>query len=338
MAEVSITSIDEFAIPAGVSPDSCGSRYERETRAGIIERKRVSRARRGECQNLLRRKSTVPEEKHRLYSAINDCLLEERHLEDILQSNFVPQHSPRQLISPRAFLQSPLFRVASRSASREQQCERILGTDSNGFPISYAGPELRQEDGLVFMSLLNSVRDLRVGTLAHFTPGEMCRALFNHYDGRSRERLKNHILRLLKGQIRTHTCAVQLCSRFDFPSRGMWSVSLAPDIVKLFANANVWLDLKTRLDLPDGLATWLYGYVESQTRLIPIRVETVKRMCGTDADGRAFTNLLRIALRHLNTHKLIDPGYQIKDGLIRWRKPLLQGPQTERYRETGVAT
>lgn len=338
MQKTEVASGNELAIPSAVIPDSSGCRLESGMRVEIIERKRVLRLQREECRNLLRRKATIPEEKSRLFTAIADYLLEEEHLENILQSNFVPQHSPRQLISPRAFLQSPLFRVASRSACREPQCERILGTDSEGFPIIYAGPELRQEDGLVFMSLLNSVRDLRVGTLAHFIPGEMCRALFKHYDGRSRERLKNHILRLLKGQIRTYTCAVQLCSRFDYPSRGMWSVSLAPDIVKLFANANVWLDLKTRLDLPDGLATWLYGYVESQTRLIPIPVETVKRMCGTDADGRAFTNLLRIALKHLNTHKLIDTGYQIKDGLIRWRKPLLKGPQTERYRETGVAT
>ena len=297
-------------------------------RAGIIERKRVFRLRRKECENLLRRKSTVPEEKSQLFAAINDCVQEEKHLEDLLQSDFIPQHSPRQFISPRTFLDSPLFRVASRSAPRQPACERLLGTDSHGFPIFYSGPELRQEDGLVFMSLVNSVRDLRAGTLAHFSPGDMCRALFNHYDGRSRKRLRSYILRLLKGQVRTHAFAVQLCSRFDYPSKGMWCVSLDPDIVKLFANANVWLDLKTRLELPDGLATWLYGYVEAQTRLIPIRIETLKQRCGTDSDNRAFTNLLRTALKHLNTHGLIDPGYQLKDGQLRWRKSTLARPQS----------
>ena len=101
----------------------------------------------------------------------------------------------------------------------------------------------------------------------------------------------------------------------------MWSVRFDPDIVRLFADTHVWLDLRVRLDLPNGLATWLFGYVEAQTRLIPMKTEVLRRLCGSDADGRAFTNMLRKALEHLKTHGVIDEGYKIKEGQVRWRKP-----------------
>ena len=289
-------------------------------RSGILDRKHIMRTRRDQCRNLLNRKTTPEQEKSKLLSAVSDCLLEETRLEEILESEFFPQHGPHQLISPRLFFETPLFRVGSRSAIRKTECELTIATDDKGYPIIYSGPELRQEDGLVFMALVNSVRDIRLGSVAQFVPADLCRAVFSHYDGRARVRLKSYILNLLKGQIRTQNYAVPLCQRFDFPAHGMWSVRFDPDIVRFFTHAYVWLDLRVRLDLPAGLATWLLGFVESQTRLIPMSVQVLRRLCGSDAEERAFTNMLRRALEHLKTHGVIDEGYKIKEGQVRWRK------------------
>ena len=170
-------------------------------RSRILEQKQVVRARRYECRNLLNRKTTPEEEKSKLLTAVSDCLLEETRLEEILESEFFPQHGPHQLISPRLFFETPLFRVASRSAIRKKECELTIAMDDKEGSIIYSGPELRQEDGLIFMALVNSVRDIRLGSVAQFVPADLCRAIFNHYDGRARVRLKNYILNLLKGQI-----------------------------------------------------------------------------------------------------------------------------------------
>lgn len=76
--------------------------------------------------------------------------------------------------------------VASRSATRKRECELTIAIDERDGPIVYSGPELRQEDGLIFMALVNSVRDIRLGSVAEFVPADLCRAVFNHYDGRAR--------------------------------------------------------------------------------------------------------------------------------------------------------
>lgn len=243
-------------------------------------------------------------------------------LEDLLSATYLPQHSPQQLISPRVFFVSPLFRVASRAAERSREIEVTLANDGNGRSTTYSGPELRQEEGLVFMALINMVRDLKVGTTASFSPSELCVALFGRYDGPTRKRLKDYIRRLQRGVIVTHEFSVQLCLRFEYPQKGPWSVVLDKDIVRLFANTHIWLDLNTRRELPDGLATWLYAYIESQTTLIPTSIETIRQLCGADASGceRAFANTLRRALEHLKKHEVIEPGFRFKDGKVHWKK------------------
>lgn len=291
-------------------------------RKDLIDRKRILTLRCSDLWKALKRKPSSSDSLAELHNELSDCQLEQSQLEQRLQSEFLPLHSPRQFISPRAFFVSPLFRVAARKSPRKAECEITLTTDANGHPIIYSGPELRQEDGLVFMALVNIVRDFRLGTVAHFVPGEMCQALFGHYDGRARNRLKEYILRLLKGHVRTHRYAVPLCQRFDYPARGSWSVALDADIVHLFAKTHVWLDLQLRLELPDGLTTWLYGYVEAQSRLIPTRIDTLRRLCGSSAEIKPFTDRLRKALEHLQTHQIIDAGYRIKAGQVHWRKPM----------------
>lgn len=243
-------------------------------------------------------------------------------LDSLLNTNYLPQHSPQQLISPRVFFVSPLFRVASRAAERSREIEVILANDGNGRTTTYTGPELRQEEGLVFMALINIVRDLKVGTTASFSPNELCIALFGRYDGPTRKRLRDYIRRLQRGLIVTPEFSVQLCLRFEYPPKGPWSVVLDKDIVRLFANTHIWLDLNTRRELPDGLATWLYAYIESQTTLIPTSIETIRQLCGADASGceRAFANTLRRALEHLKEHEVIEPGFRFKGGKVHWKK------------------
>lgn len=267
-----------------------------------------------------RDKSLPPEIRGPLMNSVRRMYEQEQYLEDMLQRIYIPQHGPNQLISPRVILRTPLFRVASRSAPRKQEIELTLADCAEEGPVRYVGPELRQTEGLIFMALLHMLRDLPVGTAATFAPKALYVALFGNYDGRSRPRLASSIRRLLRGQIITKHYTVQLCHRFDHPAKGPWTVAIDPDIVHLFATSNVWLDINTRLSLPEGLATWLYGYIESQSRLIPTSIAQLHQLCGTEASQTAFINSLRTALAHLNAHGLIDLGYRISNGSLRWRK------------------
>lgn len=304
------------------------------TREDLLLRKQQQRLNRQDIMSEARDKALPHEIRGQLMNEVRRACDEEQYIEGELRRSYLPQHGARQFISPRVIFRTPLFRVASRSAPRKQEIELTLADCAEGELIRYVGPELRQTEGLVFMALLHMLRDLPVGTAATFAPKALYVALFGNYDGRSRPRLASSIRRLLRGQIVTRHYTVQLCHRFDHPAKGPWTVAIDPDIVRLFASPNVWLDIDTRVSLPEGLATWLYGYIESQSRLIPTKVSELHRLCGTTASLPAFLNSLRQALAHLNAHQVIDPGYKLSCGSVRWRK--WSGLQPDACAETAL--
>ena len=105
----------------------------------------------------------------------------------MLQTQFVPQQGPRQLISPRDLFVSPLFRVRSKALPRERFMEFSIAASSGSSALRYSGPELRQSDGLVFLALVNMARDVRAGKPVSFSPGALCHGLHGQYNGPARK-------------------------------------------------------------------------------------------------------------------------------------------------------
>jgi hypothetical protein len=244
----------------------------------------------------------------------------EELLEGTLQQQFLPQHGRNQLISPQIFFMSRLFNVRGRATPRERLVEFTLGRVPAG-EVIYTGPEMRQSDGLVFMSLLNIVRDVRVSKSSSFEPRLLCEALWGTYNGEARDRLRKAIFRLQHAVVRFPSFSIQLVLRFEFPARGRWSVMLDEDICQLFKESRlVWLSLALRRSLPEGVATWLYSYIESQTTLIPWPAEKLREMCGSAAKPREFAIGLSRALSNLAKAKVIAPGWSIQAGIVHWKK------------------
>ncbi|MDO8450361.1 MAG: hypothetical protein Q7T10_16300 [Rhodoferax sp.] len=303
-----------------VTIDSANPSEPLLTRRGVLHTKRGFSARREDAFNDLRGLKPSPE-KHALYQEIRFYVEEEAELERRLQEFFIPQHGPTQFLSPRAFFQCALFNARSRSVERQLNVELelpvVLGTPS----IRYSGPELRQSDGRVFLALMHMLRDVQAGTRVTLQPEPVCIALFGRYDGNSRKQLRIHIQRLQKGLILTGKFSVQLCLAFDYPSRGPWRVALHPHIVDLFRlSPRVWLSMPLRLTLSEGLSTWLYAFIESQTRLIPMNITTLRELSGSDSGERAFVNSMRLALQELTRRDIIEPGWSLRQGQVRWMK------------------
>ncbi|GAC1531175.1 MAG: hypothetical protein NVS2B4_10390 [Ramlibacter sp.] len=230
----------------------------------------------------------------------------------------MPQYGPAQFIGPRAFLQTPLFRVAGKQRARQGATSLVLVSQPH---VAYLGPELRQSDGLVFASLVHMARDVRLDVGVSFHAEDVCCTLFGRYDGNTRRQLRDHIQRLQSGVIAFDTFSIQLCLRFDYPNRGRWSVALDPNIVALFSgHTHVWLDVATRIALPEGLATWLYGYLRSQARLIPMQLEVLRQLCGSEASPKPFMNSMRLALHQLAQRGVLAPGWSLGGGKVRWMK------------------
>ncbi len=241
--------------------------------------------------------------------------------DDYIRNNFVPQHSKGQFGGTQDLFVSPLFNVCNKRQERHQFI--TVSVPMPGEPgATYEGPELRQDDALVFMSLINIARDVRVGKGISFFPQELIDAIWGHYNGESRLRLHNSISRLQKGILSFNTFKVQLIQRFDFPRKGPWTVGLDPDIVRVFNDSRfVWLDIEQRLSMPDGLPSWLYAYIRSQTKLLPTKVAQLQKLCGSTGKLHGFRKTLWNAMELLVDAQLVCRGWSIdKHDMLQWKK------------------
>ena len=292
----------------------------RVTRRGALAAKQLFRSR-GATLYRQASRTSVPDDKAALFGAMRSCHDEADRLEDHLQNEFIPQHSPAQFLGPRAFFESALFNVRSNASPRDRLIEVHLKPAGAMPRIDYVGPELRQSDGLVFLALLHMLRDVQTGTSVCIDPAAVCRAVLGRYDGASRKSLGEHIQRLEEGLVVYADSRIQLCRNLSLARTGPWTVALDHPMVGLFkASPAVWFPLHDRLALPTGIATWLLTYIACQTRLIPTPLSALREKCGSDATEKAFANRLRDALRALSHRQIIDPGWFIEAGRLHWRK------------------
>lgn len=248
--------------------------------------------------------------------------------ESFLKERFIPLHSREQLISTSELLVSPLFNIRNHNEPRRNPISISLSLAGDGI-FGYEGPELRQDDALVFMALLNIMRDIRVDRAAGFAPQALCKALWGIYSGPYRHRLHDVIARLQKGILVFKTFRVPLVQRFDFPARGIWSVIIDKDIVQVFmASRLVWLNLEKRLSMPSGLTSWLYGFILSQSWLMPCKVERLHQQCGSGGKLKGFRTALIATLGLMVSADLIDSGWFInKHDILHWWKTGANSPR-----------
>lgn len=252
-----------------------------------------------------------------------------QHFTDGIEENerqlkaFIAGHRQGRFLGSSPLLTLPIFTVGNRRTPRDSIRTLQLRTLTLG-PLTCTGPELRQEDGLVFLALVRISQDVRPGRSVGFMPGEVCQALFGFDNGAARRRLRDSISRLQDTKLSFTTFSVQLAGRFDYPARGPWSVALDRDILRLFENGlYVWLDDTKRLNYGDGLESFLYCYVCSQTTLIPTKLERLRMLSGSRATPKAFRDEFREVLAVLSAGGDIDDGWFIdRHEMVHWRKPL----------------
>lgn len=313
-------SLTNHQLPEPVVVDD-NYHHERDQRGPCIEKVKRERAVLAIVHQEIRNAKSGSYEQHEGWK--------ERHFvqdnidtqEAFLKENFVPLHSKDQLISTSELLVSPLFNIRNHQEPRRNPISISLSLAGNGL-FSYEGPELRQDDALVFMALLNILRDVRLGTAAGFPPRALCEALWGFYSGPIRQRLNDIISRLQKGILVFETFRVPLVQRFDFPARGLWSVVVDQDIAKVFlASRLVWLNIDKRLSMPSGLTSWLYGYVLSQSWLMPCKVERLHRLCGSGGKLAGFRTNLRATMGLMVSADLVQSGWFIdKHDVLHWWK------------------
>ena len=203
---------------------------------------------------------------------------------------------------PNGFLRSALFGAIAKGRRRYINGEDLAAID--GVTIRYKGERLDQGDLDVWESVLHAVRLQEMGSQCRVTSYSLLKLMGKTDTGKNRTTLHNRIERLVANAVTvkqgryTYIGGLIRFAAKDEETQE-WVIELDEKLRPLFA-----VDQFTQVEWGvrhalDGhqLAQWLHGFYASHAKPFPLKVETLHRLCGSEAGLMSdFAKKLRKAL------------------------------------------
>lgn len=205
---------------------------------------------------------------------------------------------------PNIALRSALFGAIKKGA--RPYLERVEIHAQNGISILYTGARLDQGDLDVWETVLHVVRHQALGGECRITGYQFLKLLGKTDTGKNRDTLNRRLSRMkataLDVKVGNYSYEGSLIDDVfrDEDSR-KFVIHLNPRLRALFEpGCYTQIDWLVRHHL-DGkpLAQWLHGYFASHAEIYPIKIETLHRFCGSEAELRRFKQTLEDALGDL---------------------------------------
>lgn len=230
---------------------------------------------------------------------------------------------------PNGFLRSALFGVIAKGRRRYIDGEDLAAVD--GVTIRYKGPRLDQGDLDVWESVLHAVRHQELGSQCRVTSYALLKLMGKTDTGKNRTTLHNRIERLVANAVTVKQGRyTYIGSLIAFAAKDEktqeWVIELDEKLRPLFAGdqfTQVEWAVRHALD-GHQLAQWLHGFYASHARPLPMKVETLHRLCGSEAGLMSdFAKKLRKALDAVSeASKAHGEGfsYEIRGDLVHVEK------------------
>lgn len=212
--------------------------------------------------------------------------------------------------APNEFLRSALFNARNRNQPRRNLQQQALAVIGNG-RITYTGEELRQDDATVWLQLVQMASAAPLSENVKFTPYAFCKAVGWTPTGEAYAHLRKCLTRLQATALafyadRTrHTISLSMipafCWRDESTGKPLprYQVRLAGELAALFRGDHyTYLLWAQRRQLPEGLATWLHGYLASHKQPFPLAIADIQR--AADLTITRADNLRAAIVRALN--------------------------------------
>lgn len=189
---------------------------------------------------------------------------------------------------PNSVLRSALFGAIKRGKRAFIQGEPVAAVD--GVTILFTGPRLDQADLDVWEQCLHLARTGGLGCRIRFAAHGFLKSIGKNTSGANHEWLKNAFRRLSASvvEIKDGKKAyfgpmIHNGARDD--ETGHYSIEINPAIVRLYGSDG-WsqVEWEQRQALKrQPLAQWLHGFFATHAAPFPMRVETIHRLCGSEA-------------------------------------------------------
>ncbi len=241
----------------------------------------------------------------------------EPHTAKIIQ---LPVWSESMRGTPNSLLRGALF-SAIQSKDRRYMNREILAAQ-DGIEIRFTGMQLNQTDLDVWEQAVHLARPHPLGNICHFTAHSFLKDLGRTIGGNEYYQLKEEFTRLLACAVSiTHgpiTYAGHLIEHYCYDKdMERYAMRLNPDILSLWTVGWTAIDWEKRLELRrKPLALWLYGFYASHAAPYPMKVETFRRLSGSqNKDIYGYQRQLHKAHKDLIAVGAIE-NFDIVNGLI----------------------
>jgi hypothetical protein len=203
---------------------------------------------------------------------------------------------------PNGFLRSALFGAIAKGRRRYINGEDLASVD--GVTIRYKGERLDQGDLDVWESVLHAVRLQELGSQCRVTSYALLKLMGKTDTGKNRVTLHNRVERLVANAVTvkqgryTYIGGLIRFAAKDEDTQE-WVIELDEKLRPLFACdqfTQVEWGVRHALD-GHQLAQWLHGFYASHAKPFPLKIETLHRLCGSEAGLMSdFAKKLRKAL------------------------------------------
>ena len=203
---------------------------------------------------------------------------------------------------PNGFLRSALFGAIAKGKRRYIDGEQLAALD--GIEIRYTGQRLDQSDLDVWESVLHAVRLQELGSQCRLTSYALLKLMGLTDTGKNRVTLNKRITRLVASALTvkqgryTYIGSLIAGAAKDEETQE-WVIELDAKLRPLFAaDQFTQVEWAVRHELNGKpLAQWLHGFYASHAKPFPLKIETLHRLCGSEAGEMwKFAQTLRKAL------------------------------------------
>ena len=237
---------------------------------------------------------------------------------------------------PNGFLRAALCGAIRKGRRRYINGEDLAAID--GVTIRYKGERLDQGDLDVYESVLHIARLQELGSQCRITSYALLKLMGKADTGDNRATLQKRIERLVANAVTvkqgryTYIGGLIRCAVKDEKTQE-WVIELDEKLSPLFAaDQFTQVEWAVRQALSgQQLAQWLHGFYASHAKPFPLKIETLHRLCGSEAVLMSdFAKKLRKALDAVSKVST-DHGqafsYEIRDNLVYVEK---QATRTQR--------
>jgi TrfA protein len=226
---------------------------------------------------------------------------------------------------PNGFLRSALFGAIAKGKRAYIDGERLASLD--GVEVSYTGQRLDQGDLDVWASVLHAVRMQALGSQCRVTSYGLLKLMGKTDTGKNRVTLTKRITRLVASAVtikqgRYSYVGSLIAGAARDEETQEWVIELDAKLRPLFAGDQFTQVEWSVRHVLDGrpLAQWLHGFYATHASPHPLKIDTLRRLCGSEAgEVWKFAQTLRLALDAVSEASAAHGqafGYEVRGDLV----------------------